>query len=75
MFMYATNSEVHELGVINLTLVRVDHKRDLEHMLQRNHVFALYTKNNAYMLQAATLEDMNEWIKHIDPWYHFLKQP
>jgi kinesin family protein 1 len=75
MFMYSANSETHELGVINLTLVRVDHKRDLEHMLQRNNVFAIYTKNNAYMLQAAAQDDMIDWIKHIDPWYYMLKQP
>ncbi|KAI9227316.1 MAG: hypothetical protein DHS80DRAFT_17413, partial [Piptocephalis tieghemiana] len=74
MFMYTAADEVEELGVINLTLVRVDFKSHLEKMLQRQHVFAIYTKNNAYMLQASGgREEMDEWIRHIDPWYHVLR--
>lgn len=34
MFMYTAADEVEELGVINLTLVRVDFKSHLEKMLQ-----------------------------------------
>ncbi|KAG0040939.1 kinesin-like protein Klp8 [Podila clonocystis] len=33
MYIYSNNSETDDLGVINLTHVRVDYKRDLEEML------------------------------------------
>jgi kinesin family protein 1 len=33
MYIYATNSEMEELAVVNLTHVRVDYKQDLEEML------------------------------------------
>ncbi|KAI9591855.1 hypothetical protein BDF19DRAFT_453694 [Syncephalis fuscata] len=74
MYMYTAQDETQELGIINLTMVRVDHKSDLEHMLQKQNVFALYTKNNAYMLQASNRNDMNDWIRQIDPWYHVLSK-
>ncbi|KAF9924027.1 kinesin-like protein Klp8 [Linnemannia zychae] len=33
MYIYASNSEMEELGVINLSQIRVDYKQDLEEML------------------------------------------
>lgn len=33
MYIYATNSEMEELAVVNLTNVRVDYKQHLEEML------------------------------------------
>lgn len=33
MYIYATNSEMEEIGVVNLTHVRVDYKQHLEEML------------------------------------------
>ncbi|RKP04946.1 hypothetical protein THASP1DRAFT_33230 [Thamnocephalis sphaerospora] len=70
--MYNSRNETEELGIINLTMVRVSYTEDLERMLDKQHVFALYTKNNAYMLQAASREEMDDWIRQIDPWYHVL---
>lgn len=34
MYIYASNSETEELGVVNLENVRVDYKRDLGEMLK-----------------------------------------
>lgn len=34
MYIYASNSEMEELTVVNLTHIRVDYKRDLEEMLE-----------------------------------------
>ncbi|KAK9767804.1 hypothetical protein K7432_002085 [Basidiobolus ranarum] len=72
MFMYSSNSESDEQAVINLTAVRVDYKKDLENMLQRKHVFAIYTSHNSYLLQASSQADMDDWIGQIDQWYHVL---
>ncbi|ORX91101.1 kinesin-domain-containing protein [Basidiobolus meristosporus CBS 931.73] len=72
MFMYSSNSENDEQAVINLTAVRVDYKKDLENMLQRKHVFAIYTAHNSYLLQASSQAEMDDWIGQIDQWYHAL---
>ncbi|KAJ9051975.1 hypothetical protein DSO57_1038802 [Entomophthora muscae] len=69
MFMYTDNYETEELNAFDLTTVRVDYNKDMENLLQRNFVFAVYTNNNAYMLQASSYEDMKAWLKSIDQWY------
>ncbi|KAF9948553.1 kinesin-like protein Klp8, partial [Mortierella alpina] len=66
MYIYAHSSETDELGVVNLTHVRVDHQKDLENMLERHHVFAIYTSNNAYMLQAPNRDEMCSWLRYLD---------
>lgn len=38
----------------------------LNGFLQRSNVFALYTSNNAYTLQASSRADMIDWISKID---------
>ncbi|CAG8621146.1 10309_t:CDS:2, partial [Racocetra persica] len=45
LFIYESPKETEEQGVINLASVRVDYKRDLEDMLQRQHVFAIDNRN------------------------------
>lgn len=40
MYIYSNNSETDELGVVNLTHVRVDFKRDLEEMLKVSVTFS-----------------------------------
>src|ERR1700759_5057147 len=40
MYIYCNNSETDELGVVNLTHVRVDYKRDLEEMLNVSVTFS-----------------------------------
>ncbi|ORY02908.1 kinesin-domain-containing protein [Basidiobolus meristosporus CBS 931.73] len=72
LFMYSNNSESDEQAVINLTAVRVDYQQDLENMLQRKHVFAIYTSHNSYLLQAPSQVEMDDWIGQIDQWYHAL---
>ncbi|CAG8485825.1 15941_t:CDS:10, partial [Acaulospora colombiana] len=62
LFIYESQKETEEQGVINIASVRVDYKKDLEDMLQRQNVFAIYTNNNAYILQATTKQDMIDWI-------------
>ncbi|ORY91101.1 hypothetical protein BCR43DRAFT_558842 [Syncephalastrum racemosum] len=66
IYIYKDYSETDELGVINVASVRIDYNRALEQMIQRSHVFALYTNNNAYTLQATSRADMIDWISKID---------
>ncbi|KAI7863812.1 hypothetical protein BDF14DRAFT_1876135 [Spinellus fusiger] len=66
IYLYTNQTETDEQGVINVSSVRIDYNRALEQMIQRTNVFALYTSNNAYTLQATTRTDMIDWISKID---------
>ncbi|KAF9584772.1 kinesin-like protein Klp8 [Lunasporangiospora selenospora] len=69
MYIYSHSSELDELGVVNLTHVRVDYQRNLEEMLNRKYVFAIYTSSNAYMLQASSRDDMCSWLHRLDQFF------
>ncbi|KAG9294943.1 hypothetical protein G9A89_017737 [Geosiphon pyriformis] len=69
LFIYESQKETEEQGVINLDSVRVDYKKDLELMLERQFVFAIYTNNNAYILQASSKQEMIDWISKIDQFF------
>ncbi|KAI9472234.1 MAG: hypothetical protein EXX96DRAFT_583345 [Benjaminiella poitrasii] len=69
VYIYTNQSETEEQGIINISNARIDYNRALENMLQRNHVFSLYTNNNAYILQANSRSDMTDWMKSIDELY------
>ncbi|KAF9150714.1 kinesin-like protein Klp8 [Linnemannia schmuckeri] len=75
MYIYAQSNEADELGVVNLTHVRVDHQKDLENMLNRQHVFAIYTTSNAYMMQAPTRDEMCSWLNHLDQFFDLSQIP
>ncbi|KAK3837343.1 MAG: hypothetical protein J3R72DRAFT_197694 [Linnemannia gamsii] len=75
MYIYAQSNEADELGVVNLTHVRVDHQKDLENMLNRQHVFAIYTTSNAYMLQAPSRDEMCSWLNHLDQFFDLSQIP
>ncbi|KAI8075132.1 hypothetical protein BC940DRAFT_363173 [Gongronella butleri] len=66
IFIYSDDSERDELGIINVASVRVDYNRELERLIQRTHVFALYTSNNAYTIQVNSKQDMMDWIAKVD---------
>ncbi|KAF8944373.1 kinesin-like protein Klp8 [Haplosporangium gracile] len=75
MYIYAQSNEADELGVVNLTHVRVDHQKDLENMLNRQHVFAIYTTSNAYLMQAPSRDDMCSWLNHLDQFFDLSQIP
>ncbi|KAF9329934.1 kinesin-like protein Klp8 [Podila minutissima] len=75
MYIYSNNSETDELGVVNLTHVRVDFKRDLEEMLKRRYVFAIYSSSNAYLIQAPTRDEMCSWLSHLDQFFNLSQIP
>ncbi|KAF9152455.1 kinesin-like protein Klp8 [Linnemannia schmuckeri] len=70
MYIYATNSEMEELAVVNLTHVRVDYKQHLEEMLNRKYVFSIYTSNNAYLMQAPSRDEMCSWLNQLDQFFN-----
>ncbi|KAI7850116.1 hypothetical protein BDC45DRAFT_573253 [Circinella umbellata] len=66
IYIYTNHTETDEQGVINVSSVRIDYNRALEQMIERTNVFALYTSNNAYTLQAGSRTEMIDWISKID---------
>ncbi|KAG0242182.1 kinesin-like protein Klp8 [Mortierella sp. GBA43] len=75
MYIYADSSEEDELGVVNLTHVRVDYKKDLENMLKMPFVFAIYTTSNAYLMQASNRNDMCSWLENLDQFFDVSQIP
>ncbi|KAI9295308.1 kinesin-domain-containing protein [Neoconidiobolus thromboides FSU 785] len=69
MYLYKDSYELEELLVFDLTSTRVDYNKDLEKLVGREGVFALYTKNNSYMFQAEGEGELMKWLKCIDQWY------
>ncbi|KAI9308650.1 hypothetical protein BJ944DRAFT_246384 [Cunninghamella echinulata] len=74
IYIYAHQNEQDEVGVINISSVRVDNNKALEKLLQRHYVFSLYTNNNAYTLQAGSKSDMLDWISKLDQSYDTQQQ-
>ncbi|KAF8934782.1 hypothetical protein EDD21DRAFT_213248 [Dissophora ornata] len=75
MYIYTDSSETNELGVVNLTHARVDYTEDLEKMLEKQFVFAIYTSSNAYMMQAPSRDEMRSWLKHLDQFFDVSQIP
>ncbi|GJJ78576.1 kinesin family member 1 [Entomortierella parvispora] len=75
MYIYTNHSETDELGIVNLTQVRVDYKSDLEQMLNRRFVFAIYSSSNAYLLQAPNRDEICSWLNHLDQFFDISQIP
>lgn len=67
LYVYEENDEVKEVGVINLSNVHVDSNLELEKMLDRKNVFALYSSTNSYFFQTQSLKDLQIWTNSIFP--------
>ncbi|CAG8500612.1 8584_t:CDS:10 [Ambispora gerdemannii] len=70
LFIYESQKETEEQGVVNLTSVRVNYQKDVEKMLERQFVFTIFTNNNSYVLQASSKQDMVDWISKIDQFFN-----
>ncbi|KAF9182189.1 kinesin-like protein Klp8 [Haplosporangium sp. Z 767] len=75
MYIYATNSEMEELAVVNLTHVHVDYKQDLGEMMGRQFVFSIYTSSNAYLMQASSRDEMCSWLNNLDQFFNVSQIP
>ncbi|KAJ1968211.1 hypothetical protein IWQ62_001377 [Dispira parvispora] len=74
LYVYDSEQETLLLNVINLVSARVDYNEPLENLLQRPHIFALYARNNAYLMQARSREEMLAWLEQLDEWYPVLQR-
>ncbi|MBW0463620.1 hypothetical protein O181_003335 [Austropuccinia psidii MF-1] len=67
LYIYENSDEIEEVGVINLLNVFIDSNSDLEIMLNRKNVIAIYSSTNSYFLTTSNLNELNEWCLVIKP--------
>ncbi|WAQ91953.1 hypothetical protein PtA15_15A346 [Puccinia triticina] len=67
LYIYEKNDEVEELGVINLLNVHIDSNPEMELMLNRKNIFAIYSSTNSYFLECLNPKDLAEWCLAIKP--------
>ncbi|KAG0145092.1 hypothetical protein CROQUDRAFT_671993 [Cronartium quercuum f. sp. fusiforme G11] len=67
LYIYEDGDETREVGVINLGNVHVDSNLELECMLQRKNVFALYSSTNSYFFQTQSMKELQVWTTSIFP--------
>ncbi|KAJ3410244.1 kinesin-like protein Klp8 [Chytridiales sp. JEL 0842] len=68
LYIYPSSSEMEETSVYSLSNVGVYYGPDL--LPQREHVFALLSRDTTLLMQAGSEEEMNEWISALDPLQH-----
>lgn len=66
LHLYPDSNETDEISVINLTNVRIERGEEIEKLLRRVSVFAMFTQNNSFFAQAPPKEMLN-WVHAIDP--------
>ncbi|OLL26550.1 Kinesin-like protein unc-104 [Neolecta irregularis DAH-3] len=62
LYIYDTKAETNIQFMINIESARTDNRRELETILEKVNVFAVYTANNSYFFKAETHQGMNIWI-------------
>jgi len=67
LYIYEKSDEVSELGVINLLHVHIDSNPEMELMLNRKNIFAIYSSTNSYFLECCNPKDLADWCLAIKP--------
>jgi kinesin family member 1 len=84
LYLYSSPHDLDEEAVMSIFSLRLDHGERLTDMLnvphpmltesnlemQVSNVFAIYTSFNSFLIQARSLEDMQDWITKIDRNYN-----
>ncbi|XP_057685738.1 kinesin-like protein KIF1B isoform X5 [Corythoichthys intestinalis] len=67
VFIYNTDKDPVERGVLNLSTAQVEYSEDQQAMLKTPHTFAVCTKHRGILLQANNEKDMNDWLYAFNP--------
>jgi kinesin family member 1 len=83
LYLYSSATELEEEVAIPLSTLRLDHGEKVTEMLgvspprrkggltKVDHVFAIYTSFNSFLIQTRSLEDCQDWIWKIDRNYNY----
>ncbi|XP_039657243.1 kinesin-like protein KIF1B isoform X25 [Perca fluviatilis] len=67
VFIYNSDKDPVERGVLNLSTAQVEYSEDQQAMLKTPHTFAVCTKHRGILLQANNEKDMNDWLYAFNP--------
>ncbi|XP_035881191.1 kinesin-like protein KIF1B isoform X12 [Phyllostomus discolor] len=67
VFMYNSDKDPVERGIINLSTAQVEYSEDQQAMVKAPNTFAVLTKHRGVLLQALNDKDMNDWLYAFNP--------
>ncbi|XP_046896279.1 kinesin-like protein KIF1B isoform X2 [Hypomesus transpacificus] len=67
VFIYNSDRDPVERGVLNLSTAQVEYSEDQQAMLKTPNTFAVCTKHRGILLQANNDKNMNEWLYAFNP--------
>ncbi|XP_029418712.1 kinesin-like protein KIF1B isoform X7 [Nannospalax galili] len=67
VFIYNSDKDPVERGIINLSTAQVEYSEDQQAMVKVPNTFAVCTKHRGVLLQALNDKDMNDWLYAFNP--------
>ncbi|XP_026872108.2 kinesin-like protein KIF1B isoform X9 [Electrophorus electricus] len=67
VFIYNSDKDPVERGVLNLSTAQVEYSEDQQAMLKTPNTFAVCTKHRGILLQANNDKDLNDWLYAFNP--------
>ncbi|XP_053307973.1 kinesin-like protein KIF1B isoform X5 [Spea bombifrons] len=67
VFIYNSDKDPVERGLINLSTAQVEYSEDQQAMVKSPNTFAVCTKYRGILLQAINDKDMNDWLYAFNP--------
>ncbi|NWV47673.1 KIF1B protein, partial [Daphoenositta chrysoptera] len=67
VFIYNSDKDPVERGVINLSTAQVEYSEDQQAMVKMPNTFGVCTKHRGVLLQAINDKDMNDWLYAFNP--------
>ncbi|XP_047220564.1 kinesin-like protein KIF1B isoform X9 [Girardinichthys multiradiatus] len=67
VFIYNSDKDPVERGVLNLSTAQVEYSEDQQAMLKSPNTFAVCTKHRGILLQANNEKDLNDWLYAFNP--------
>ncbi|KAF1474367.1 Kinesin-like protein KIF1B, partial [Eudyptula minor novaehollandiae] len=67
VFIYNSDKDPVERGIINLSTAQVEYSEDQQAMLKTPNTFGVCTKHRGVLLQAINDKDMNDWLYAFNP--------
>uniref|UniRef100_A0A8C5W8A5 plus-end-directed kinesin ATPase n=1 Tax=Leptobrachium leishanense TaxID=445787 RepID=A0A8C5W8A5_9ANUR len=67
VFIYNSDKDPVERGLINLSTAQVEYSEDQQEMVKSANIFAVCTKYRGILLQAINDKDMNDWLYAFNP--------
>ncbi|XP_061456551.1 kinesin-like protein KIF1B isoform X2 [Rhineura floridana] len=67
VFIYNSDKDPVERGILNLSTAQVEYSEDQEAMVKIPNTFAICTRHRGVLLQAINDKDMNDWLYAFNP--------